>query len=91
MAADRLPDERSWPRRIGWMGLIWAVSVMGLGIVAMLVRVLMGLAGLTDQRADTLSPQLSSWISHPLGMVPISASTHPGQKRLSRSASPNER
>ncbi len=73
MAADRLPDERSWPRRIGWMGLIWAVSVMGLGIVAMLVRV------------------LSSWISHPLGMVPISASTHPGQKRLGRSASPNER
>jgi hypothetical protein len=34
-------------RRIGWLVLIWAMSVLALGIVAGLLRILMALAGLT--------------------------------------------
>ena len=34
-------------RRIGWLFLIWAASVLALGIVAGLFRGLMTLAGLT--------------------------------------------
>ncbi|SEF10509.1 Protein of unknown function [Rhizobiales bacterium GAS191] len=34
-------------RRIGWLVLIWAMSVLALGIVAGLFRILMALAGLT--------------------------------------------
>lgn len=43
------PSEAStsWPRRIGWLVLIWAASVISLGAVAYLFRFLMGLAGLT--------------------------------------------
>lgn len=37
----------SWPKRIGWLVLIWAASVAALGVVAYLFRFLMGLAGLT--------------------------------------------
>jgi Protein of unknown function (DUF2474) len=37
----------SWPRRIGWLVLIWAASVLALGIAAMAMRGLMSLAGLT--------------------------------------------
>lgn len=37
----------SWPRRIGWLVLIWASSVATLGVVALLFRLLMNLAGLT--------------------------------------------
>lgn len=34
-------------RRVGWLFLIWAASVLALGIVAGLFRGLMTLAGLT--------------------------------------------
>jgi hypothetical protein len=34
-------------RRLGWMALIWTASVLGLGVVALLFRGLMGAAGLT--------------------------------------------
>lgn len=34
-------------RRIGWLAIIWAASVLALGIVAGLFRRLMMLAGLT--------------------------------------------
>lgn len=37
----------SWPKRIGWLVLIWAASVLSLGVVAYLFRFLMGIAGLT--------------------------------------------
>lgn len=37
----------SWPKRIGWLVLIWTVSVLALGTVAYLFRLLMNLAGLT--------------------------------------------
>jgi hypothetical protein len=72
MPAAARPEERSWPRRIGWMVVIWAASVVGLGIIAALLRGLMGLAGFTGQRIDALSPQISSSMSRPLGIVPIS-------------------
>ncbi|WP_084733291.1 DUF2474 domain-containing protein [Sphingobium chungbukense] len=36
-----------WLSRIGWLLLIWAGSVLALGIVAMGFRWLMNLAGLT--------------------------------------------
>jgi hypothetical protein len=37
----------SWPKRIGWLILIWTVSVLGLGAAAYLFRLLMNIAGLT--------------------------------------------
>jgi hypothetical protein len=37
----------SWPKRIGWLVLIWTVSVLGLAAVAYLFRLLMNFAGLT--------------------------------------------
>ncbi len=40
-----VPD--SWVRRIGWLVLIWIVSVLSLGLFAYLFRFLMGLVGLT--------------------------------------------
>jgi hypothetical protein len=38
---------RSWLRRIGWLALIWTASVALLGLLALLMRLLMGLVGLT--------------------------------------------
>jgi Protein of unknown function (DUF2474) len=57
-AADARPKERSWPQRVGWMVLIWAASVMVLGIVAALFRVLMALAGLTAEATEPLAKRL---------------------------------
>jgi hypothetical protein len=36
-----------WARRLGWMVLIWAASVVGLAVVASILRILMSLGGLT--------------------------------------------
>ena len=38
---------RLWARRIGWMVLIWTASVAALAIVALSIRMLMHLAGMT--------------------------------------------
>ena len=38
---------QTWLRRVGWLVLIWAASVLALGVVAGLIRMLMTLAGLT--------------------------------------------
>ncbi len=46
MASDRR-EKRLWPRRIGWLVLIWIASVGVLAIVALLFRLLMNMAGLT--------------------------------------------
>lgn len=46
MASDGR-DRRLWPRRIGWLVLIWIASVGALAIVAGLFRLLMNMAGLT--------------------------------------------
>lgn len=39
--------RKPWLRRIGWLVLIWSASVAALGVVALLIRALMSLAGLT--------------------------------------------
>lgn len=36
-----------WLRRIGWLVLLWAVSVAALGLVAWLIRQFMNAAGLS--------------------------------------------
>jgi len=46
MRAD-VPPRKNWPRRIGWLVLIWTTSIAVLAVVALLFRVLMGAAGLT--------------------------------------------
>jgi hypothetical protein len=38
---------KSWPRRFGWLILIWFASIAALAIVAALFRILMNAAGLT--------------------------------------------
>jgi Protein of unknown function (DUF2474) len=37
----------SWPRRVGWLVMIWAAGVATLAFVAALFRIVMNLAGLT--------------------------------------------
>jgi hypothetical protein len=36
-----------WVRRLAWLLAIWSASVLALGVVALAMRGLMGLAGLT--------------------------------------------
>ena len=46
--AQRAPiPMKSWPRRLGWLLLIWTASVIALALVALLFRILMNAAGLT--------------------------------------------
>jgi hypothetical protein len=47
MAAHPSDGAQTWLRRVGWLILIWASSVLALGVVAGLFRILMALAGLT--------------------------------------------
>ena len=47
MPAYPSAGAQMWLRRVGWLVLIWAASVMALGVVAALFRVVMTLAGLT--------------------------------------------
>ena len=47
MTAHPSAGTQMWLRRVGWLVLIWAASVLALGIVAGLIKVLMNLAGLT--------------------------------------------
>ena len=47
MAAHLSSGTPTLIRRMGWLVLIWAASVLALGIVASVFRVLMTLAGLT--------------------------------------------
>jgi hypothetical protein len=48
MAARSTSGHRSWPKRVGWLVLIWMASVTGLGVVAMLFRLMMNAAGLAS-------------------------------------------
>jgi len=44
MAAGTPPKR--WGHRFGWLMLIWTASVLALGAVALLIRVLMTAAGM---------------------------------------------
>jgi hypothetical protein len=47
MADRTAPANASWLRRIGWLVLIWVLSVMTLAVAAAFFRLFMGFAGLT--------------------------------------------
>jgi hypothetical protein len=57
-------ERKLWLRRIGWLVLIWATSVVGLGIVAMLMRVLMEFAGLTNPRIVGIPVADAFWLTN---------------------------
>jgi hypothetical protein len=43
-----MPRRQMWLRRLLWLVTIWTASVLALGIVAFLLRLLMSAAGLTE-------------------------------------------
>jgi hypothetical protein len=47
MKAHPSAGAPTWLQRVGWLILIWAVSVVALGVVAGFFRAVMSLAGLT--------------------------------------------
>ena len=47
MTAPPSAGAQPWFRKVGWLVLIWAASVLALGVVAGVFRALMTLAGLT--------------------------------------------
>jgi Protein of unknown function (DUF2474) len=47
MTGRSLSDSRKWLRRVGWLILIWATSVAALGAVALVLRAIMSVAGMT--------------------------------------------
>lgn len=51
MARKQAPPGRNralWLRRIGWLVLIWTASVAALAVVAIVFRLLMNAAGMTN-------------------------------------------
>jgi hypothetical protein len=40
-------ERPSWLRRVGWLLLIWLLSVLALAVVAVVIRIIMTAAGLT--------------------------------------------
>jgi Protein of unknown function (DUF2474) len=47
MGSPTRSGHRLWARRIGWLVLIWTSSVIALAIMAVLLRTVMNLAGLS--------------------------------------------
>lgn len=47
--SEEIPQRASWWRRIGWLIVIWIVSVASLGVVALLLRLLMTAAGMKSE------------------------------------------
>ena len=46
-SSPREPSPVSWARRAAWLATIWAASVVALGVVAALLKLVMTWAGLT--------------------------------------------
>ena len=47
MVAPTGSGHRLWVRRVGWLILIWTLSVSALAVVAALLRTVMKIAGLS--------------------------------------------
>jgi hypothetical protein len=47
MASPTGHGHRLWARRVGWLILIWTLSVIALAVAAVLLRTFMNLAGLS--------------------------------------------
>ena len=47
MRGRPIAGGRLWLNRLGWLLLIWTASVLCLGVVALILRLLMSAAGLT--------------------------------------------
>lgn len=45
--SDNAVAPPNWPKRLGWLVLIWVSSVAALGAVALMLRLLMAWAGLS--------------------------------------------
>ncbi len=46
MSRDAGAERPRWLRRFGWLIVIWIASVLALGVVAVLIRIVMTTAGL---------------------------------------------
>ena len=47
VSADESGAERPWRKRVGWLVLLWLLGVGTLGLVALLLKLIMRLVGLT--------------------------------------------
>jgi hypothetical protein len=47
MTGRSLSDSRKWLSRVGWLILIWAASVAALAVVALVLRAIMSVVGMT--------------------------------------------
>ena len=47
MTSRSLSQSRKWLGRVGWLILIWGASVAALGAVALALRSIMSIAGMT--------------------------------------------
>jgi hypothetical protein len=47
MGSQSRSNSRNWLSRVGWLILIWATSVLALGAVALILRVVMSASGMT--------------------------------------------
>ncbi len=47
MAGPSVSGPALWLRRVGWLLLIWAASVIGLGVIALGFRLTMRMVGMT--------------------------------------------
>ena len=47
MSTEESATRRPWGKRLGWLVFLWLVGVCALGLVALLLKFVMRLAGLT--------------------------------------------